>query len=334
MHGTTGAPRDIARSPVPPGQPSESSGGPPRGLARLAGVVCGRWTKFAVVGIWLLIMVAASPFAGIDSTTSYGTLAVVVVLLLLTYRSPVLWLLPILSAGVALTAAEAVIHYLTQHANLTVNGQTERILVVLVIGASTDYALLLIARYRDELRRHENRHAAMAVALRRAGPAILASALTVVAGMLCLMAAESNDSSGLGPVAAIGIAVGVIAMVTLLPAILVVFGRWIFWPVRPDFGSAEPTSRGLWSRVGALIARRPRLVWMLTAVLLAAGVAGVAGFGFGTLTVAQSFRDHRPVAAGHVAEPGPRPADMVAKLTVPSGRGERFCEAGRLNWVA
>ena len=121
-------------------------------------------------------------FKGIDTTLLYATLAVVIVLLLLTYRSPVLWLLPILSAGVALTVAQAVIYLLTQHANLTVNGQSEGILVVLVIGASTDYALLLIARYREELRRHADRHEAMAVALRRAGPAIIASGLTVVAG--------------------------------------------------------------------------------------------------------------------------------------------------------
>ena len=172
-------------------------------------------------------------FKGIDSTLLYATLAVVVVLLLLTYRSPVLWLLPIMSAGVALTVAEAVIYLLTQHANLVVNGQSGGILVVLVIGASTDYALLLIARYREELRRHEDRHQAMAVALRRAGPAIIASGLTVVAGMICLLAAESNDISGLGPVAAVGIAVGLIAMITLLPALLVIFGRWMFWPARP-----------------------------------------------------------------------------------------------------
>ncbi len=206
-------------------------------------------------------------FKGIDTTLLYATLAVVIVLLLLTYRSPVLWLLPILSAGVALAVAQAVIYLLTQHANLTVNGQSEGILVVLVIGASTDYALLLIARYREELRRHADRHEAMAVALRRAGPAIIASGLTVVAGMLCLLAAESNDISGLGPVAAVGIAVGLIAMVTLLPAVLVIFGRWIFWPVRPGFGSAEPTSRGFWSRVGQVISRRPRTVWLVTAIL-------------------------------------------------------------------
>jgi RND superfamily putative drug exporter len=98
----------------------------------------------------------------------------------------------------------------------------------------------------------------MAVALRRAGPAIIASGLTVVAGMGCLLAAESNDISGLGPVAAIGIGVGLIAMVTLLPALLVVFGRWIFWPVRLSRGSAEPTIRGIWSRVGGAIVNGTR----------------------------------------------------------------------------
>src|SRR4029078_7318375 len=189
-------------------------------------------------------------FKGIDSTLLYATLAVVIVLLLLTYRSPVLWLLPILSAGVALTVAQAVIYLLTQHANLTVNGQSEGILVVLVIGASTDYALLLIARYREELRRHADRHEGMAVALHRAGPAIIASGLTVVAGMLCLLAAESNDISGLGPVAAVGLAVSLILIISLLPASIVISGGWIFGPFRPGLASTNPTSRGFWSRVG------------------------------------------------------------------------------------
>ena len=233
-------------------------------------------------------------FKGIDSTLLYSALGVVIVLLLLTYRSPILWLLPIMSAGVALAIAEAVIYELTQHANLTVNGQSGGILVVLVIGASTDYALLLIARYREELRRHADRHQAMAVALRRAGPAIIASGLTVVTGMLCLMAAESNDIAGLGPVAAIGIGVGLIAMVTLLPALLVVFGRWLFWPVRPVYGSPEPTRRGLWARVGQLISRRPRGVWLVTALLLVAGSMGLIGFKFGALTTAQAFRGTQP----------------------------------------
>jgi RND superfamily putative drug exporter len=251
-------------------------------------------------------------FKGIDTTLLYATLGVVIVLLLLTYRSPVLWLLPILSAGVALTVAQAVIYLLTQHANLTVNGQSEGILVVLVIGASTDYALLLIARYREELRRHADRHEAMAVALRRAGPAIIASGLTVVAGMLCLLAAESNDISGLGPVAAIGIAVGLIAMITLLPAVLVICGRWVFWPVRPGFGTPEPTSRGVWSRVGRAISRRPRMVWVVTALLLAGGAAGMIGFKFGPLTTAQAFRGTPPSIA----------AQNVLARYFPAGSGE------------
>jgi len=251
-------------------------------------------------------------FKGIDSTLLYSALAVVIALLLLTYRSPVLWLLPIISAGVALTVAEAVIYLLTQHANLTVNGQSGGILVVLVIGASTDYALLLVARYREELRRHADRHQAMAIALRRAGPAIIASGLTVVIGMLCLMAAESNDISGLGPVAAIGIGVGLIAMITLLPALLVVVGRWIFWPVRPAYGSPEPTSRGLWARMGQAISRKPRGVWLVTAVLLAAGSAGLIGFKFGPLTTAQSFR----------GTPSSITAENVLARYFPAGSGE------------
>ena len=251
-------------------------------------------------------------FKGIDTTLLYATLAVVIGILLLTYRSPVLWVLPILSAGVALTVAQAVIYLLTQHANLTVSGQSEGILVVLVIGASTDYALLLIARYREELRRHSDRHQAMAVALRRAGPAIIASGLTVVAGMLCLLAAESNDISGLGPVAAIGIALGLIAMITLLPAILVVFGRWVFWPARPGYGSAEPTRSGLWSRVGHAISRRPRTVWVVTAILLGAGATGLIGFRFGTLTVAESFRGTPPSIT----------AQQVLARYFPAGSGE------------
>ncbi len=257
-------------------------------------------------------------FKGIDSTLLYSALAVVIVLLLLTYRSPVLWLLPIVSAGLALTVAEAVIYLLTQHANLTVNGQSGGILVVLVIGASTDYALLLVARYREELRRHEDRHQAMAVALRRAGPAIIASGLTVVTGMLCLMAAESNDISGLGPVAAIGIGVGLIAMITLLPALLVVVGRWVFWPVKPSYGSPEPTSRGLWARVGHVISRRPRWVWLVTAVLLAAGSAGLIGVKFGPLTVAQSFRGTpssitaQNVLAEHFPAGSGEPVDVIS----------------------
>ena len=110
---------------------------------------------------------------------------------------------------------------------------------ILVIGAGTDYALLLVARYREELRRHEDRHEAMAFALHRATPAIIASAGTVIVGMLCLTLAEMNSTAGLGPVCAIGVGVALLAMITLLPALLVIFGRWMFWPKRPDLRLAR-----------------------------------------------------------------------------------------------
>jgi putative drug exporter of the RND superfamily len=262
-------------------------------------------------------------FKGIDSTLLFATLAVVIVLLLLTYRSPILWLLPIVSAGLALTIAEAVIYVLTQH-GLTVNGQSGGILVVLVLGAGTDYALLLVARYREELRRHTDRHEAMAEALRRAGPAIVASGATVIVSMLCLLVAESADISGLGPVAAIGIAVALLAMITLLPALLVICGRWVFWPVRPRYGSAEPTRGGFWARVGQRIAIRPRVVWGVTAVLLAFTWLGVIGFKVGPLTLAQSFRGTPASISG----------EQVLARHFPAGAGQPVAVIGKASAAA
>lgn len=218
---------------------------------------------------------AAEAFGGIDGTLLYSALAVVIVILLFTYRSPTLWILPIFSAVVSLQAAEAIIYFLAKYADLTVNGQSQAILSVLVIGAGTDYALLLVARYREELRRHEDRHEAMAFALHRAAPAIIASASTVAIGMLVLLVAEMNSTAGLGPVAAIGIVVTLVVMLTLLPALLVICGRWIFWPARPTYGSVEPTSTGFWAKVGNRIARRPRRVWSITAAALAVACLGL-----------------------------------------------------------
>jgi putative drug exporter of the RND superfamily len=237
---------------------------------------------------------SAKSFSGIDTTLLFATLAVVIVLLLITYRSPLLWLLPVITAGIALTSAEAFIYLLAAHAGLTVNGQSAGILNVLVFGAGTDYALLLTARYREELRRHEDRHEAMAVALRRAGPAIIASAGTVILSLLTLTIAELNSTKGMGPVLAIGVGVALAAMITLLPALLVIFGRWIFWPVRPTFGSAEPTSSGFWARVGRRIAVRPRVVWVATALVLGAMAVGLTGLKASGLTAAQSFGGHHP----------------------------------------
>ncbi|MEV0640544.1 MMPL family transporter [Streptomyces sp. NPDC050619] len=208
-------------------------------------------------------------FEGIDSTLLISAMAVVIVMLLITYRSPTLILIPLLSVVAALFTAQALIYFLAEHAGLTVNGQSAGILTVLVFGAGTDYALLLVARYREELRRHKDRHEAMALALHRAGPAVLASGATVVLSMLVLVVAEMNSTSGLGPVAAIGVAVALLAMMTLFPALLVIFGRWIFWPVIPHLGAANPADTGVWARMGSRMARRPRMVWGVTAAVLA-----------------------------------------------------------------
>ena len=232
---------------------------------------------------------SAEAFAGIDSTLLLASLGVVIVILLFTYRSPTLWLLPIVSAMFALFTSQAVIYFLAKYADLTVNGQSQGILTVLVVGAGTDYALLLVARYREELRRHENRHEAMGFALHRAAPAIFASAGTVVVGMLCLSLAEMNSTAGLGPVNAIGVAITLLVMVTLLPALLVICGRWIFWPKRPTFGSAEPTATGFWARIGKRIAPRPRRVWVTTAIVLAVACLGLLKLDTGGLPTDEQY---------------------------------------------
>jgi putative drug exporter of the RND superfamily len=221
-------------------------------------------------------------FSGLDSTLILVTAAVVAVLLLITYRSPVLWLIPLVSVGVASQVSSAVVYLLAKHTALTVNGQSQGVMTVLVFGAGTDYALLLIARYREELRRHRDRHEAMAVAVRRSFAAIVASAATVTVGLLCLLAAQMNSIRGLGPVAAIGVVSAFAAMATLLPALLVIFGRWLFWPFVPRY-SPEAASHdvieehGLWGRVARTVARRPRIIWLGTAVALGALAFGLLG---------------------------------------------------------
>ncbi|GIH21224.1 MMPL family transporter [Rugosimonospora africana] len=262
---------------------------------------------------------SAKAFEGIDGRLLYATLGVVIVILLLTYRSPVLWLLPVLSAGGALATSEAVIYLFAKHAGLVVNAQSAGILTVLVFGAGTDYALLLVARYREELRRHADRHEAMAYALHRAGPAIVASAATVIAGMLCLLVADLNSTSGLGPVAAIGIAVGLAAMLTLLPALLVICGRWVFWPVRPRFGSPEPTERGVWARIGSRVSSRPRTVWVTTALILGALAVGMVDLNAGPLSNKDSMVGHpdsvvgAEVQAAHFPAGGGQPVVVIGR---------------------
>jgi putative drug exporter of the RND superfamily len=263
----------------------------------------------------------ANVFSGFDSTLLSITAVIVVVILLVTYRSPVLWLLPLSCVFVALTAAQAVIYLLARNGGLTVNGQSAFILTVLVFGAGTDYALLLTARYREELRRHADRHQAMAVALGRAAPAIIASGATVILSLLCLLVAELASTRSLGPVMAIGVAVGLLAMLTLLPALLVIFGRWVFWPRRPTLGSAEPTERGLWARIGQRVAHRPRLVWVVTAVVLGLLALGTTGLEANGLQSKDAFRTKpeavtgEQVLARHFAAGAGNPVQVVGNAS-------------------
>jgi len=204
------------------------------------------------------------------------TVVVIALILLVVYRSPVLWLLPLLSVGASFAVTEAVIHVLARYGGLTVDSGNAAVVTVLVFGVGTDYALLL-ARYREELRRTADRHTAMAVALRRAAPAIIASAATVSVSLLCLMSANMGFNHVLGPTGAIAIVCGLAAMITLLPALLVALGRWVFWPRIPRPGDARPADDSIWGRIGTRIVRRPRMVWVGSTLLLSAAALGAIG---------------------------------------------------------
>ena len=238
-----------------------------------------------------------SVFESINGTLLLAAFVLVIFILILIYRSPIFWLIPLASVGFAELATQAIGLQVTK-GGVIVNGQSSAILSILVLGAGTDYALLLVARYREELRRRNDRHEAMALALRTAGPAIFASGLTVIAALLCLTLAEVNGTAGLGPIGALGIAVAMVAMLTLLPALLVICGRWVFFPFIPRVDpSASGEPAGLWRRLGERIAKRPRRVWIgVVAVLLVLSL-GVLNFDDG-LTTGNGFRDDVEAVAG------------------------------------
>ena len=207
-------------------------------------------------------------FGEIDGLLLVVALGVVLVILLVVYRSPLLPLLVIVNSLLALGAASAVVYALTRAGLLDLNGQSQGILFILVVGAATDYALLLVARVREELRAAE-RVAAVRTAWRRTLEPVLASGGTVVLGVLCLLVSELSSTASLGPVAATGVVFAMLATLTFLPAVLVLLGRTAFWPFRPRLGSAGVEERGLWGRAARAVARRPRRVWVgVTAVLV------------------------------------------------------------------
>ncbi len=232
---------------------------------------------------------AIGVFSKINGTLLLATGLLVFVLLILIYRSPIFWLIPLLSVVAAELTSRGVGYGLAK-AGVTINGQAAGILGVLVFGVGTDYALLIVSRYREELRREEDKHVAMRTALARTGPTVLASALTVIASLLCLALAQVNGTAGLGPIGALGVALAALSMLTLLPALLVIAGRRAFWPFVPRYGGqGADSTHGLWRRVGDRLARRPRLTWIGTGVALAVMCLGLLNFDTG-LTQAKAFR--------------------------------------------
>lgn len=224
---------------------------------------------------------AFTVFDHLDGTLMTATALIVVVLLLLTYRSPVLWLFPALAVGFASVLTQAGTYLLAEGTGLQVDPQSSGVLMVLVFGVGTDYALLLIARYREELHRHADRHTAMKAALRRSGPAVLASAGTVATGLACLALADINSSRSMGLVGVIGVLCGFLAMVTVLPALLVVAGRWVFWPLVPREGAPVRGARPLWERAGRVVAARPRASWIASLAVTGALALGALGLNMG-----------------------------------------------------
>lgn len=207
-------------------------------------------------------------FGSIDTTLLRTTLIVVAIILILVYRSPILWIIPLFTAATALGFATMIVYYLAKADLIDLNGQTVGILDVLVLGAATDYALLLISRYREELHHHESRFEAMRKALRGVVEPIVASGSTVIAGLMVLLLSDLSSNRGLGPVGSIGIASAMLAALTLLPALIIVFGRWIFWPKVPRFDEADEKLSGFWAKVGSFVDRRPKPIWISTALAL------------------------------------------------------------------
>lgn len=286
----------------------------------------------------------ASSFDGANFSLLLTTVAVVAVLLLITYRSPWLWLVPLTVVGLADLVTNAVLALLSRKAGLPLDPSTVGIVDVLVFGAGTDYALLLIARYREELRRHENRHEAMRRSLASAGPAIAASALTVALSLLTLVFAQLTGNKGLGISGAIGVAIAAIFGLTLLPAALTLFGRKLFWPYVPKVGESDPARTGVWARIAGVVDARPRTIAVAVILLLGLMTTGLIDARLGlsrteqfrvkaeSIEALQTISDHFPSGSADpvvvTAKPGYDAAVLAAITATPGVAGARPAERG------
>lgn len=252
-----------------------------QGLRERIAETAGNGLEAAVTGPAGFTSDLTAAFAGIDGVLLLVAFAAVFVILVIVYRSP---LLPVIVLGTSLTALTAsvlVVVALARADVLVLNGQTQGILFILVIGAATDYSLLYIARYREALQRYERRWDATWAALRGSWEPIVASGGTVIAGLLMLLMSELTSNKILGPVSAIGIVFAVLVALTLLPALMLWAGRAAFWPLRPKYGTldidaeAPVARRGVWPKLARLIARRPRVTWIVSTLVLAVMALGI-----------------------------------------------------------
>ncbi|SJM65390.1 hypothetical protein FM102_10850 [Corynebacterium glutamicum] len=223
----------------------------------------------------------SAAFAGIDGLLLAVALAAVLVILVIVYRSFILPIAVLATSLFALTVALLVVWWLAKWDILLLSGQTQGILFILVIGAATDYSLLYVARFREELRVQQDKGIATGKAIRASVEPILASGSTVIAGLLCLLFSDLKSNSTLGPVASVGIIFAMLSALTLLPALLFVFGRVAFWPKRPKYEpevvhaeNGIPAS-GIWSKVAHLVEQHPRAIWVSTLIMLLLGAAFV-----------------------------------------------------------
>ena len=270
----------------------------------------------------------AGVFAGADFTLLLATVLIVIFLLLVTYRSPILWIVPLLVVGTADGMAGQIGRNVAAFFNITADGSITGILSVLVFGAGTNYALLLIARYKEELLTTEDRHEAMAKAVKGAGPAILASGGTVALALLTLSFAELGGNRALGLVCASGIVVAMIAALGVLPAAIVVFGRGLFWPFVPRFGGVNKSETGWWAKLGKGVSRRPVTVAILGIAVLGGLSVGATGITIG-LPETEQFRVKPEAVTGIevLAEAFPAGASAPTQVIAVNDRAEDVVEA-------
>jgi len=280
-------------------------------VAARATATAGDGLEARLTGPAGIIADAVKVFTAADARLLAGTTLLILVLLVLIYRAPLVALVPLVAVGWVYVVVSGVGALLVKAGGLVVNGQTSALMTVLLFGAGTDYCLLLVSRYREELQREADPRLAMRKAFSGVWEAIVSAAGTVVVAMLALLLAEFRGYQVLGPLLALAVTLMLLAGLTLVPAILMLIGRGAFWPIVPRVGGTVRSERALWARIGAAVGGRPRLALISGTALLALLATGspllresysfIASFPEGTPSRAgfALLRDHFP--AGQLA---------------------------------